>query len=175
MQPYARVSRLNQDSHWKPTNSGGFDRLGVELLVDLFPLLSSAPGAPVSAPREGDGTGEAGDTCLGSQVRRHYLRGGDSAEQSEMLSCRVQTGKVEFAAIRDPALTVGSSEGLWLICARDAAGAREVSGEGAQTEARGADGRGGHPPSFRKLGGGRARRRGRRRLVAAPSSGWSVD
>lgn len=86
-----------------------------------------------------------GHTCLGSQGQWRYLRGGDSAGQSELLSCRVRTGRVESAARRDRAWTARSSEGPRLICAPDG-GVREVSGEGAQAEGRGADGRAGTRP-----------------------------
>lgn len=54
--------------------------------------------------------------------------------QLEMLSCRVQTGRVVSAALQDPASTARSSERPSLICARDAAPVRSA-GRGRRSKA----------------------------------------
>jgi hypothetical protein len=82
-----------------------------------------------------------------------------------MLSRRVQTGWVESARLQNPESTARSSEGPRLICARDS-GACEVSGEGAQAECRGADGRAGGPARFPETWWGPSERGG------AAGAGW---
>lgn len=133
------------------------------------PLPSSAPGAPTSAPRGGDGEG-GGDTPFGvpgseALPARWVLRcaAGDAELQSANWRGRVCSAPVSRV---DCALLRGA-----VAYMRSRRQPVRSAGRGCRPKAGALTAEPGDPPAFRKPGGGRARRRVWRRLVAAPSSG----